>query len=89
MRLTSLTLFGAGYVLGSRAGRQRYEQMVALGARVARILEQKSARDRIVAYADGGKPLFRVGGVSSAFDGSEGTEWNGLSSVGAKRRTRR
>lgn len=29
MRLRSLALFGAGYVLGTRAGRERYGQIVA------------------------------------------------------------
>lgn len=33
-RLTHLTAFGAGYVLGARAGRERYEQIRALALRV-------------------------------------------------------
>lgn len=33
MRLRSLVLFGAGYVLGTRAGRERYAQITAAAAR--------------------------------------------------------
>lgn len=33
-RLTHLTAFGAGYVLGARAGRERYEQIRALALRI-------------------------------------------------------
>jgi hypothetical protein len=33
-KLTLLTFFGAGYVLGARAGRERYEQIVATASRV-------------------------------------------------------
>lgn len=35
MRLTFLLGIAVGYVLGTRAGRERYEQIVALGRRVA------------------------------------------------------
>jgi hypothetical protein len=54
MKLTSLVLFGAGYVLGTKAGRERYEQITALARTAAANLEQKSARQRILEYADGG-----------------------------------
>jgi len=43
MRVRSLVLFGLGYVVGSRAGRERYGQIVALA--------QKSAQ-RLEAYAN-------------------------------------
>lgn len=33
-RLTHLTAFGAGYVLGARAGRERYEQIRKVAMRV-------------------------------------------------------
>ena len=33
-RLTHLTAFGAGYILGARAGRERYEQIRSLALRV-------------------------------------------------------
>ena len=62
MRLTSLMLFGAGYVLGAKAGRRRYEQIVALAKTATSNLERKSARQRILEYADGGTPLTQVFG---------------------------
>lgn len=52
-----MALFGAGYVLGTKAGRARYEQIMALAKSATSNLEQKSARDRILEYADGDSPL--------------------------------
>lgn len=60
MKITNLMLFGAGYVLGTRAGRGRYEQIAALAKKAAANLEQKSARQQILEYADGGSPLTQM-----------------------------
>ena len=57
MKLTSLVLFGAGYVLGTKAGRERYEQIAAFAKTAANNFENKSARQRILEYADGGTSL--------------------------------
>lgn len=57
MRLTGLLLFAAGYVLGAKAGHRRYEQIVTAASRAASHLEDKSARQRIIGYADGTRPL--------------------------------
>ena len=35
MKLSTLAFAGAGYVLGARAGRERYDQIVRLARRVA------------------------------------------------------
>jgi hypothetical protein len=35
MKLTTVAMFGAGYVLGTRAGHQRYEQLREAARRVA------------------------------------------------------
>ena len=78
MKITGLMLFGAGYVLGTRAGRGRYEQIVALAKTAASNLEQKSARQRILEYADGGKPLTQMFGQA-----------NGSSSIFTERQTTR
>ncbi|MFD1825690.1 MULTISPECIES: hypothetical protein [Mumia] len=40
MRLRTLAVFGIGYVLGTRAGHERYEQIVAAAKRAGRRLEQ-------------------------------------------------
>lgn len=42
MKLSALALFGAGYVLGTRAGRERYDQIRALTTRLADRLEERA-----------------------------------------------
>jgi hypothetical protein len=50
VRLTLLAAFGAGYVLGSRAGRDRYDQIRELAIYGSRRLEQSRWRDRLEEY---------------------------------------
>ena len=45
MKITTVAVFGVGYVLGSKAGRERYAQIVA-GAR--------KASKRLETYGNGG-----------------------------------
>jgi hypothetical protein len=40
LRLRSLLAFGVGYVLGSKAGRERYEQNLAGAKRTSRRLDE-------------------------------------------------
>ena len=40
MRLRSLLAFGVGYVLGSKAGRERYEQLLATAKRASTRLDE-------------------------------------------------
>jgi hypothetical protein len=44
VKLTSLALFAAGYVVGARAGRERYAQIVDGMARASQRLEEFSSR---------------------------------------------
>ena len=46
MRLTTLLMFGAGYVIGTRAGRERYAEIVTMAQRASKRLEEYSARQR-------------------------------------------
>jgi hypothetical protein len=46
MRLTTLLMFGAGYVLGSKAGRERYAEIVTVAEKASKRLAEYSARDR-------------------------------------------
>ena len=46
MRLTTLLMFGAGYVLGSKAGRERYEEIVNVAEKASNRLAEYSARHR-------------------------------------------
>lgn len=43
MKLTTMAVFGAGYVLGSRAGRERYAQIVEVAQRTAQRIEERQA----------------------------------------------
>jgi hypothetical protein len=45
VKLTTVAVFGFGYVLGSRAGRERYAQIVAAA---------RKASERLEAYSNGG-----------------------------------
>jgi hypothetical protein len=44
VRLTALVVFAAGYVVGARAGRERYVQILDGMARASEKLEEYSAR---------------------------------------------
>jgi hypothetical protein len=45
MKLSTVAMFGAGYVLGTRAGHQRYEQLRDVARRVAGELDVSSIRN--------------------------------------------
>ena len=54
MKVVTLAAFGAGFVLGARAGRERYEQLVGLARRASENLdglEMPTVRDRLDDYA--------------------------------------
>jgi hypothetical protein len=42
VKVSALVMFGAGYVLGTKAGRERYAQIVALAEQVSKRLEEYS-----------------------------------------------
>jgi hypothetical protein len=50
VKIVTLTVFGAGYVLGTKAGRQRYEQIVELTRRASEGLEGSRAQERLQTY---------------------------------------
>jgi hypothetical protein len=51
MKLTALTMFGIGYVLGAKAGRERYEQILRLARSASENFDASSARQRLGALA--------------------------------------
>lgn len=51
MKLMAVTMFGIGYVLGSKAGRERYEQIQALGRNASKKFDASGARQRLEALA--------------------------------------
>jgi hypothetical protein len=64
MKLATLTVFGAGYVLGSKAGRQRYEQIMDMARRASQGLEDSRAQERLQVYAARLEAYGREHGVS-------------------------
>ena len=54
MRLTTVIVFGAGYVMGTKAGRERYAQIVELAEKASKRLEDYSARSDHDADGDPG-----------------------------------
>ena len=44
MKLTSVAVFAAGYVIGSKAGHERYAQIIDAMAKASHRLEQFSSR---------------------------------------------
>ena len=56
MRLTTVVVFGAGYVMWTKAGHERYAQIVTVAEKASRRLDEFSARTQADAerVADGG-----------------------------------
>jgi hypothetical protein len=50
MKLTLLCAFGAGYVLGTKAGRERYDQLRELAHGTSERLETAGLRQRLGDY---------------------------------------
>ncbi len=54
MKLRTVAFFGVGYVLGSRAGRERYAQLVALAQKASvRLDEYSGARGQSAGSGSG------------------------------------
>jgi len=63
MKLVTLTMFGAGYVLGTKAGRQRYEQILELARRASEGFEGSGARQKLETYGARLEAYARQNGV--------------------------
>lgn len=50
MKLTTVAVFGVGYLLGTRAGRERYEQIVQLTNSASGKFAASGARRRLEEY---------------------------------------
>jgi hypothetical protein len=51
MKLTTIAIFGIGYVLGAKAGRERYEQIRRLTHNASESFDASAARQRLEALA--------------------------------------
>ncbi|HEV8527716.1 MAG TPA: hypothetical protein VGS60_09215 [Actinomycetes bacterium] len=47
MKLSTVAIFGLGYLVGARAGRQRYDQIRQLAGRLAEEFDASGARERL------------------------------------------
>jgi hypothetical protein len=51
MKLVTVAIFGIGYVLGAKAGRERYEQIRRLAHNASESFDAAAARQRLEALA--------------------------------------
>ena len=51
MKLMTVAIFGIGYVLGAKAGRERYEQIRRLAHNASESFDSSAARHRLEALA--------------------------------------
>jgi hypothetical protein len=51
MKLLTVAIFGIGYVLGAKAGRERYEQIRRLAHNASESFDSSAARHRLEALA--------------------------------------
>jgi hypothetical protein len=51
MKLLTVAIFGIGYVLGAKAGRERYEQICRLARSASESFDASAARQRLEALA--------------------------------------
>ena len=51
MKLLTVAIFGIGYVLGAKAGRERYEQICKLARNASESFDSSAARHRLEALA--------------------------------------
>ena len=69
MKLVGLTLFGVGYVLGSKAGRERYEQLRALARSAADRFDDPNTQSRLRAYTERLETFARPEEIDTHFGG--------------------
>lgn len=68
MKLTTIAMFGAGYVLGTRAGRERYEQLRVAAQRFTDGVDGSGIRAGLESVSDRLERYAAEGGL-----GAEGT----------------
>ena len=65
MKLSTIAMFGAGYVLGTRAGRERYEQLRQAANRFADGVDGSSIRAGLEAVSDRLERYAAEGGLAA------------------------
>ena len=65
MKLSTIAMFGAGYVLGTRAGRERYEQLRVAAQRFTDGVDGSSIRAGLESVSDRLERYATEGGLST------------------------
>ena len=68
-KLSTVAIFGVGYVLGTRAGRQRYDQIRQLAGRLAEEFDASGARQRLESISSRLETYARERDIDSSADG--------------------
>jgi hypothetical protein len=69
VKLSTVAIFGIGYLLGARAGRQRYDQIRQLAGRLAEEFEGSGARQRLESISSWLETYARERNIDSSADG--------------------
>lgn len=69
MKLSTVAIFGVGYLVGARAGRQRYDQIRQLAGRLAEEFDASGARQRLESISSRLETYARERGIDSSADG--------------------
>lgn len=69
MKLSTVAIFGLGYLVGARAGRQRYDQIRQLASRLAEEFDASGARERLESISSRLETYARERATDSSADG--------------------
>jgi hypothetical protein len=69
VKLSTAAVFGLGYLLGTRAGRQRYDQIRQLAGRLAEDFDGSGARQRLESISSRLEAYARERDIDSSADG--------------------
>lgn len=69
MKLSTVAIFGLGYLVGARAGRQRYDQIRQLAGRLAEEFDASGARERLESISSRLETYARERATDSSADG--------------------
>jgi hypothetical protein len=69
VKLSTVAIFGLGYLVGARAGRQRYDQIRQLASRFAEEFDASGARERLESISSRLETYARERATDSSADG--------------------
>jgi hypothetical protein len=69
VKLSTVAIFGLGYLVGARAGRQRYDQIRQLAGRLAEEFDASGARQRLESISSRLESYARERDADSSADG--------------------